>query len=310
MDLKVFSDSELISVARALRGVAMSDGAITAAEAAVIDGVGRIHGLQIDTAHLDPIEPAELARVLVDPHRRKRAVQLAIVMALVEGTPSDARMRAVQALARALETPDSGVDVLYELSHGHAMLARFDMARRVRDFMRAHKAFPGMIEFLKPIIGLREEPEIAARYIALGECAPGTFGRAIFDHYRDHHFAFPGEPRGLPEFGVFHDVGHVISGYGVDPQGEIRQAAFQAGFSRGDGFTFLLFGILQFHLGMRLTPVAKGEQGFFDVPSVLRAAERGAMCTTDLADFDVFENANVPLDVVRARLCVPALPVA
>jgi ubiquinone biosynthesis protein Coq4 len=107
---------------------------------------------------------------------------------------------------------------------------------------------------------------------------------------------------------VFHDLGHVLSGYGTDPQSEIQQAAFQAGFVRRDGFTFLLFGILQFHIGMRITPVAKGYQGLFDVSRVLTALRRGAACKADLSHgYDLFADKNRPLDEVRRELGIPPL---
>jgi ubiquinone biosynthesis protein Coq4 len=153
----------------------------------------------------------------------------------------------------------------------------------------------------------RGEPAVAERYRALSQCAHGTLGHQLYQHYRDNGFAFPGENHGIPEFAVFHDIGHLLSGYGTDPAGEIQQAAFQAGFLRHDGFTFLLFGILQFHLGLRLTPIAKAEHGFFDVTRVLRAAERGAQCRVDITDFDLFAHAHEPLDELRARLGVPPL---
>jgi hypothetical protein len=64
----------------------------------------------------------------------------------------------------------------------------------------------------------------------------------------------------------------------VDPQGEIQQASFQAGFARTDGFVFLLFGILQFHLGLRVTPIAKGQHGLFDgAEGFEQAAARGVV---------------------------------
>jgi hypothetical protein len=109
---------------------------------------------------------------------------------------------------------------------------------------------------------------------------------------------------------TFHDLGHVLSGYGTDPQSEIQQAAFQAGFARRDGFSFLLFGILQFHLGMRVTPVAKGHRGLFDVPLVLNALRRGAECKVDLSEgFDIFAHKDRPLDEVRSELGIPPLQV-
>lgn len=92
------------------------------------------------------------------------------------------------------------------------------------------------------------------------------------------------------------------------PEGEIQQAAFQAGFARRDGFAFLLFGILQFHLGLRITPVAKGYAGLFDVPRVLTALARGAACRVDFSQgYDVFSNKDRLLDDVRRELGVPPL---
>ena len=149
-----------------------------------------------------------------------------------------------------------------------------------------------------------EDAAVAARYQAFETSAPGTFGRAIYDHFRGNGFAFPGEKNGVGAM-VFHDIGHVLSGYGVEPHDEIQQAAFQAGFTRHDGFLFLLFGILQFHLGLRITPVAKGQRGLFDVKAVLRALERGAACRVDLAQFDHFAYTAMPLDAVRAKLGIP-----
>jgi hypothetical protein len=154
-------------------------------------------------------------------------------------------------------------------------------------------------------LGGRNQP-LAARYRALEGCAAGTLGRAFYDHFIDNGFKFAGEPGGIPM--IFHDLGHVLAGYGTDPQSEIQQAAFQAGFARRDGFSFLLFGILQFHLGMRVTPVAKGYRGLFDVPLVMTALARGAACKVDLSEgYDLFANQDRPLEEVRAELGIPPL---
>src|SRR5262249_4807537 len=150
----------------------------------------------------------------------------------------------VREFARALEMDEDGLRVLYEVTQGQNLLARFDTFRRFSRYMRGSKDFPGVLKVALPLLGIGHGDEAtAARYWALETCGEGTFGRALFDHFVNNEFKFPGEPGGLPL--VFHDVGHVLSGYGTDPQGEIQQAAFQAGFARRDGFTFLLFGILQ-----------------------------------------------------------------
>ena len=308
MDLKVFPPSELDVVLRALRNVAVANDAFTESERDFVQSVALMHGASVEPDRLLPVTFEEVARGVVDPHRRKRAVQLAIVMALVEGDPSDATQQSVQALATALDIPERGLRVLYDMSHGHVMAARFEMVRRIRSFAQGVDGFPGFLKLALSLVGIGgEDPVLAGRYRALEGCAPGTFGRAFYDHIVDNGFAFPGEKYGVGAM-VFHDVGHVFSGYGVEPDGEIQQAAFQAGFTRNDGFLFLLFGVLQFHLGLRITPVAKGQRGFFDVKAVLRAVERGAACRVDFgAGFDIFAHADMPLGELRRRLEIPPL---
>ncbi|HKU38420.1 MAG TPA: hypothetical protein VJR89_09745, partial [Polyangiales bacterium] len=101
------------------------------------------------------------------------------------------------------------------------------------------------------------------------------------------------------------------SGYDTDPAGEMRQAAFQAGFVRNDGFAFLFFGVIQFHLGIRITPVAEPERGLFDVEGVLTALARGAACRADLSDhWDFWGSATRPLSVLRDSLGIPPLAAA
>jgi hypothetical protein len=95
----------------------------------------------------------------------------------------------------------------------------------------------------------------------------------------------------------------------TDPEGEIQQGAFQAGFIRTDGFSFLLFVIVQFHLGIKVTPIAEAQTGLFDVRKVLRAAERGAACRDDLsARWDHWAWVEMPLEEARDRLGIPPLP--
>jgi hypothetical protein len=305
MDLKIFPPSELYVVLRALRSVALANEIFTDAERDFVASIARLHGVSIDPHALDPISLEDVVRVICDPHRRKRVVQLALVMALVEGQPGEPTHASVRALADALDVPESGLKVLYEVSRGHTMLARIEMLRRMRSFTQNLDGFPGFAALALSLAGIGgTDAALAHRYHALGDCPDGSFGRAVYDHFTSNAFAFPGEKHGVGAM-VFHDIGHVLSGYGTDPQHEIQQAAFQAGFSRHDGFLFLLFGILQFHLALRITPVAKGYRGLFDVNAVVRALERGAACKVDLgAGFDHFAYANEPLALVRAELGV------
>jgi hypothetical protein len=309
MDLRVFTQNELIVVLRALRRVALVNDRFTDAERALLEGVAQVHGVLIDADALEPISFEEVAAVVVAPHRRKRAVQLAMVMSLVEGVPSPGTTTVVREFAAALSIDEAGLEVLYQLSYGQAFRARLDMIRRASRFIRNADGFPGIFKMTLPFLGISGDLELAARYRALESCPPGSIGRAVYDHFVDNGFKFPGEPGGIAM--IFHDLGHVLSGYGTDPESEIQQAAFQAGFARQDGFTFLLFGILQFHVGLRITPVAKGYKGLFDVPRVIAALERGASCKVDVSQgYDLFANKNRPLEEVRRELGIPPLDAA
>jgi len=302
MDIAIFPAQELALVLGALRDVAFSNDRFTEAEAQMIEGLAELHGHRVRADELHFVRLDDLARAVVDPHRRKRVVQLAIILSLVEGQPDERAAKAVSRLARALDVDEEGLRVLDRVAHGRAMLARVDMVRRVQRFAQQGGA-PNFLKVALPtLLGFGQDERLAARYYALAELPTGTLGRGLYEHYRQNDFALPGEKGGLPELMLFHDVGHVVSGYGVEPQGEIQQAAFQAGFARTDGFVFLLFGILQFHIGLRITPIAKGQQGLFDVPKVLRALNRGAACKMDFADhFDFFGHAPERLDLLRAR---------
>jgi hypothetical protein len=302
MDIQIFSRSQLPIVLGALRNIATGDGPFSAGERALVEGIARIHQQDLAIEALPRVSFAELARAVVDPQQRKRALQLAIVMSLVDGTPSHQAEQRVAELARELEGQEEGLAVLYEVSHGHALFARFDMLRRFSRFLRSASGFPGVHKVVPTMLGLwGADPKLAARYQALAACPRGSLGLAFYQHHRDNEFKFPGELGGMPM--IFHDLGHVLAGYGTDPQGEIQQAAFQAGFARHDGFTFLLFGILQFHLGLRVTPIAQGYRDLFDVPRVIEALGRGAACKVDLsAGYDLFADKERPLDEVRAEL--------
>ena len=309
MDIQVFSQEELRFVLGALRNVVVANESFTDAERALIEGVALIHGVTLDADDLEPVAFSDVARVIVDRHRRKRAVQLALVAALVEGPPSYETNAAVRNFAQALELDEEGLAVLHEVAHGHAFWVRLDMVRRVRRFITNSSQFPGFLDFALPALGVWSNEGLADNYRELESCRRGSLGRAVYDHFVDNGFKFPGEAGGIPM--AFHDLGHVLAGYGTDPQGEIQQAAFQAGFARRDGFSFLLFGILQFHIGVRITPVAKGYQGLFDVPAVLSALKRGAACTVDLSEnYDLFVDKDRPLDEVRATLQIPPLTLA
>jgi hypothetical protein len=301
MDLRVFDETSLVIALRALRGVALAKGPVTGAERSVLEIVASLHERDVDLDALLPITPAEVAGALNEPHPRKRLVQLALVMAMTDGDPTEAQEAAVRALAASLGVDEPGLKLLGDLVRDHAVLVRLDVMRRVVPAALGNASLAtGLRTAAGVLVGASTDPQVAWRYKSLGLLPAGTLGRAFWEHCTARQFAFPGERGGFPERGVFHDFAHVLSGYDTDPAGEIQQGAFQAGNRRHDGFAFLLFVLVQFHLGIRTTPVAKSQKGFFAPTIVLGAVARGAACKVDLTDgWDFWSVVDRPLDELR-----------
>jgi hypothetical protein len=312
MDLVVLDEKEIHHALRALRDVVASNGTITPAEARFIEVIAELHGTKVDVASLPSVAPGEVAEVITEPHQRKRVVQLAAIAAMVEGDVTASEAVAVRALAAALGVEEAALRVLDSIAADHRLLTRFDMLRRIMGNISARayeeEGFAGVRKMLGLFTGGGEDPALAWKYKQLGLLPEGTLGRAFWEHCTKNCFGVPGEKNGMPERVVFHDFGHVLAGYDTRPESEIQQAAFQGGFVREDGFAFLMFGIIQFHLGVKVTPITDGRTGLFDVPKVLRAAERGAACKVDLSNrWDPFAVADVPVDQLRAEYGIPAL---
>ena len=313
MELAFLKPQQVPVALAALQSVASGHGRLTEPERSLLDLVAEMHGTRLELDALPRLDPVSLAATVDDPHQRKRLVQMAVVMAMVDGDVAPAQERAVRGIAEALEVDEGSLKVLHGVVNDSRLLTRVHVMRRLmgRFVGEAHQleGMNGVRKFVSPLfLGGGEDPRVAWRYRELGLLPEGTLGRAYWEFCTSRRFAFPGEAGGIPQRMVFHDFGHVLSGYETDAEGEIQQGAFQAGFTRTDGFSFLLFVIVQFHLGIKVTPIAAARTGLFDVRKVLRAAERGAACRDDLsARWDHWAWVELPVDEARARLGIPPL---
>ena len=148
-------------------------------------------------------------------------------------------------------------------------------------------------------------------YKRLGLLPEGTLGREYWKHMTHIGFGFPGEPAGIAASVAYHDVAHVLADHNTTPLGEIQQGSFQGGNRLEDGFFFIQFVILQFHHGVKVTPVAPPAVGHFDPENVLWAIHRGAKCNLDMThQWDYWPLMSSPLEQVRARIgLIPKLAV-
>jgi hypothetical protein len=142
----------------------------------------------------------------------------------------------------------------------------------------------GIFKFILGMVGRYENRALASRYQALEHYPIGSLGRSYWEYCRKNGFAFPGAKGGAAEPILFHDCAHILSGYGTDPEGEVQIACFSAGFQRREPWLFVFFVLLQFHVGIRMTPITGARKGFFDPEKVMIAIRRGAAMNIDLND--------------------------
>ena len=293
---------------RALYTVAIADGEVSPLERAFIEAV-REHVLHADAAPDEPITADELAALVPPGEARQRILGGAVLASTIDGRTTEDEIAVLDGFARALGVDLAPVRTARRLAREHLALARFDIARRslpghkIKQTIREDGVL-ALIEQLWPTLGGHDDA-LTARYRALEAYPAGTLGRAYFDFVTSNGFDFPGQPHAGPEMIVVHDCLHVLGGYGTSPGEEIDVSAFQAGCHGGDPFYGILFGLAQYHLGVRVTPVAAAEKLHADPARMVAAFARGAKVNRDMwSDFRPWDHFAKPLDELRRELNV------
>lgn len=298
---------------RAMKVVAMANGTFDERERSLIRAVAKIHAIEVDVDALEPITPEQLAASLAEPELREQLVMLLMLLSMIDGEATRDEVAVIERFAGALAVTTHHLDTLRKLAEGQVFSVRLDLGRRfwVRekiDALVTERGVGNALSMALTMLRVRDDDALASKYRALADYPEGSVGRVYHDHMRADGFSLPGEKGSPPEPIVLHDLTHVLSGYGTDPAGEVQTAAFHAGYRKKDPFTFLFFVMMQFHLGVRISPIAESATGFFDAEKVLRAVERGAAMNTDLtADWDPWTVMAKPLEQARAELGVPPL---
>jgi tellurite resistance protein len=287
MELKMPSPEQAYWGLRAMKTVALADGMLDDSERHMMQAVQRVFGTTHEIEQLAPITPAELARAFPDPQLRQQLVQGLIVMSLIDGKANAQETDLVERFAQALEVSAPEVKDLRHVLKGEILQLRLDLVRRfwlrpkVNEIWNT-EGIRGLYTFMRGMLGAYEDSALAARYQALEHYPSGSLGRAYWEYCRKNGFALPGEKGGAPEQILFHDCAHLLSGYGTAPEEEVQVACFSAGFQRRDPWLFVFFVLLQFHVGIRMTPITEARTGFFDPTKALIAIRRGAAMNVDL----------------------------
>jgi hypothetical protein len=316
--LVIANPSEAVAILGAMRAIADADGPNTLSDpdrhaliAAGKYGLG-IEG-SIDPDAITPVTPEELAPELRGlGELADFATRFCAVMALVDGTLDDRKLDAVHRYAEALDVQAGYVLELAESAAGQVREAVADMTRsNLLSVTGREWDLDDASGWLLPYEGDQADPTLTARYHELGALPDGTLGRAFYDWYTGHGFAFPGTPSALNEaFATPHDSTHILSGYSTTPQGELLVSTFTAGMHPEEPMEgHILPVIYSWHLGVKINDVAGSFHGALDPEKFFVAWDRGAAVTGDFfaPDWDFWATAPRDLTELRAEMTVPDL---
>lgn len=261
---------------------------------------------------LSNIEPEELARIVEDPALRTQLVggMSTLVFASVHVDPAEVAM--VERFAAALQVNPSTLEQLRKFQQERFLLLRFDLARKglagsAMAQLYEDQGILGVAKNIASFAGLWENSAVAEKYHALESWADGTLGKELWRFYKKHDFRFPGEKHGAPESLLTHDLSHILGGYDTDFHSEGQVLGFQAGYRKKDPFSVIVFLLMMAEHGIRVTPFAKEQKGYFEnhpgtAEGIVRAFARGASMNVDLTDeWDYWAVFDQPVEELRRR---------
>jgi uncharacterized tellurite resistance protein B-like protein len=299
-------------VLRALKTLALADGAIHSQEQRLLEIAAEALGLEAELDAVETIEPEELAAGLTESDSREALMKRLVLLSTLDAEVSEEEVALLERYGAALGVEERAVHNLRQLMQGHVRRMAFDLARRsfapgMLKSIWSEEGLAGLWRLAKAALGLTD-PELAARFEALGELADDTLGYAVFHQFADNGFPYPGQKKGIPI--LFHDLGHVLAGYGTEPEGELKVAGFQAGYLNEDPLVMYLMICMLFQLGIE--PMAKlrgvpAYKGRLDLDTFLEAFRRGQALECNLLHWDPWPHMERKLDDVRTELGIPAL---
>ena len=303
------------AIVQALHAVVTANGTLVATplEVASVEAIQR-HMMRMPT----PLAPAalhlpeNLEAILDTPVLRRNVVRLMAILAMVDRAILPAKVAVVDAAAARLGVAENGLKVLRLASRGKFKSITLELMKRFVDWWSpSGKArFRDWMSFLWWMLPMlhgektnRKNRELVAKYKALGELPPGTFGRTLIDFYTTYEINLPGQPKSVPW--AMHEVYHVLSEYGVSLPSELWLTAFIGGTQEETALDQIMFGLLSYHAGKQIV-LGVISEGVFAPEDYFRAMARGASINVDLVNgWDLFAVAEVPIAELRARYNIP-----
>jgi hypothetical protein len=317
--LKVPPDAEEVALlSRGIVGAVRSKDGLTPLQDVLLRSImTSMTGHLVDPTTVEPMGPEEFALALArrDQIFRTRIVQVMLLAELVlVPLPADVTER-VDAYATELGVADAMLNVAREYAHGSLGLAMLDFERNgyMADW---DPSFGTQLHTSHALSSAWQEcvhdDELAARWDALADCAPGTLGRGVTNLYRARGFVVPGRPGSAPPYLAQHDWVHVVADFATTVESELEVFGLIArAIPDPRGFSLLAMVVSLFETGylMRGAGLFQYDRGHLSKEGMAirlgDAMRRGAMCGQDLMAVDWFELADLPVEQVRTELNMP-----
>lgn len=267
---------------------------------------------------LPSIEPEELAKIVEDPALRTQLVSAMSTLVFAREHLEPSEVQATERFAAALNVAPSVLENLRTFQQERYVLLRLDLARKglagsAMAQLYEDQGFMGVLKNVASFAGLWENKAVSEKYHALETWPEGTLGKELWKFYKKNDFRFPGEKHGAPESLLTHDLSHILGGYDVDFRSEGLVLGFQAGYRKKEPFSVMVFLLMMAEHGIRVTPFAKEQAGYFEhnpgtAADIVRAFARGAAMNIDLTDhWDHWTVMDQPIDELRRRYGITPL---
>jgi hypothetical protein len=298
-----------------------AEGGFGAAQRALFDAIiNVVFGVHESLTDLQEISAKDLATHIECSDQALQLIRMMVVICLADGLPRPEQVSLVADFAKALGVDEPSVKIVGYLAKRQLLRFRLAFLRRshMRHYLRnTYRMSGGILPVLKALLRFRgilgEDAKTVSRFKSLESLAKETLGNQFFYHCVGAGIAFPGEKGGFPEGAIYHDVTHVLNGYDTSAQGELKNAAFQAGYTKDghDFFTWLLAMVLH-GARVNLTPFPMpniegllAEEGLAEC--MVREISLGSAAKVDLGRaWNFWDFAEMPIDEARTLLGFPS----
>ena len=316
-------DEVILSARAKVTAVCGPDGLTDIQRYVLVSHLEALTGVHVDLDGLEPLGPSEYADAMRRRNEafRVRMVQTMLLAAFVVTPLREDVVERIREYAYELSVDDGMIDIAREISHGSRRLV-------MADFSRAgyHASDDRSIEAVLHVDAslsddwsvVEDDQELAERWAALGDLAPGSLGRRVWEFYRARGFQFPGSPGSAPPLLAQHDWVHVLADYGSTVESEIEVFGFIARANDDPrAFSLLAMVLSLFETGtlesasiFQFDPSHLSQDGRHMAVRLADGMRRGAVVGAhfagqDLLAVDWFALADQQVDVVRDLMGIP-----